>query len=226
MSCTSVWLKVASDALRNASDVVHIKTRVGTMPKRRNIAQLLVDAPHLVALGRQKCADAMKTLADLEDNTLSQKSFRNDYHEQFDTVKIEWKLQPGNLRWELADPSQLIQCAINASPKLQELYAEALRRHPVDATHPWDLILGFDEFTPGNKILAWNTRKVMCLYMNFTNLGAHALTQSATWFVPVCVRTSLCDQVEGGWSQMLAMFLKHLLLGPVGLSTAGCPVTQ
>ena len=64
----------------------------------------------------------------------------------------------------------------------------------------------------------------MCLYFNFVNLGAHALSQAATWFVPIAVRHEMCVAAEGGWSRMLAMFLRRLFLDATGFATAGLPL--
>ena len=75
----------------------------------------------------------------------SEYDFRQAYHEHFDIVKVTETLQPGDMEWELADPSLLCQLNVNASPMLQEAYAGALRRCPVDAEHPRVLIIGFDE---------------------------------------------------------------------------------
>ena len=129
------------------------------------------------------------------------------------------------LNWELADPSLLLQLTVDESPKLQEQYGAALRRHPCDAEHPWDLVLGFDVFIPGDKFNFANARKSMCAYFNFANLGALALSQGSTWLVPIAVRHEFCVEAQGGWSAMLALFLRRLFLSALGLATAGVPVT-
>ena len=166
----------------------------------------------------------VETLRSLGTDAPSRTALEDGYHLNFDSVKTVWTLQPGDLQWELAEPSQLAQLSVMVSPVLQEVYTKALRLHPCDAEHPWDLILGFDEFTPGDKTSSYNERKMMCAYFNFTNLGPHALSQGATWFVAAAVRTNFCKKVDGGWSAMLATFLRHLFLGPQGLSTAGLPL--
>ena len=122
------------------------------------------------------------------------------------------------MNWELADPSLLLQLTVDESPELQEQYGAALRRHPCDAQHPWDLVLGFDEFIPGDKFNFANARKAMCAYFNFANLGALALSQGSTWLVPIAVRHEFCVEAQGGWSAMLALFLRRLFLSTLGRS--------
>lgn len=108
---------------------------------------------------------AVKTMQDREGPSFhSEYDFRQAYHEHFDIVKVTETLQPGDMEWELADPSLLCQLTVNASPMLQEVYAGALRRCPVDAEHPWDLIIGFDEYAPGGLMCSYDGRKMMCLY--------------------------------------------------------------
>ena len=174
--------------------------------------------------GREHIVGVVKMLRAREGPSItSEKVYRRAYLEHFDMVKVTETLQPGDLRWELADPSLLCQLTVNESPMLQEVYAQALRRCPCDSDHPWDLIVGFDEYSPG-KLCSYNGRKMMCLYFNFVNLGAHALSQAATWFVPIAVRHEMCVAAEGGWSRMLAMFLRRLFLDATGFATAGLPL--
>ena len=130
----------------------------------------------------------------------------------------------GTVAWEFADPSLLIPLILSKSSKLQDKYDLALRDHPCSPQSPWNLIIGFDEFAPGDKLKAGNHKKTMDLYFNFVELGHAALSQAATWFVPIAVRTDTCKAVSGGWAYMLAVFLKRIMLGTSGFATAGIPV--
>ena len=129
------------------------------------------------------------------------------------------------ITWELGDPALLIQSTLEQSPRLQHVYGEALRESPCSPDRPWNVIIGFDEFTPGKPGPgADNPKKMMCLYFNFLNLGMRALSKTSTWFIPIAVRHDLVVAVDGGWSCMMALFLRRLFLAGSGLATAGVPV--
>jgi hypothetical protein len=99
-----------------------------------------------------------------------------------------------------------------------------VRRHPPSIEHPWSLIVGFDEFTPGNKLQCDNRRKTMVLSFTFKELGQMSLSKAMVWHTPVCIRTSCITQIEGEWSHMLSVYLQRQLLGPCGLATSGVPI--
>lgn len=64
----------------------------------------------------------------------------------------------------------------------------------------------------------------MVISCAFTNVGQAFLSDSAAWMTPAIVRSAKIHQVPGGWSRLLAVFLHHLLKGPLGISTVGVPV--
>ena len=100
-------------------------------------------------------------------------------------------------------------------------YVEAFERQPGlgSAQRPMHICIGYDEYSPGTQFNIDNSKKVMCLYMNFRELDCMA--DSCTWFTPLVVRARRADDVKGGWSAMLSWFLKHMLCGPHGLKTVG-----
>ena len=69
-----------------------------------------------------------------------------------------------------------------------------------------------------------NKRKNMCVMFNFLELGADILEIDATWFVPVVVRPKLFERLDGGWSALLKLFLRRMLLGPQSFSVGGVMV--
>ena len=81
--------------------------------------------------------------------------------------------------------------------------------------------MGFDEQTPGNKVNHNNKRKNMCVMFDFLELGPDVLEIDVTWFVPVVVRPHLFDKLDGGWSSLLRMLLRRMLLGPSSFTVAG-----
>jgi hypothetical protein len=130
-----------------------------------------------------------------------------------------------HIDWEFADPNRLLAEAVDHSPGLAAMISDAVRRSPPSMARPWSLIVGFDEFVPGNKLQADNRRKSMVLSFTFRELGPAAMSSALAWHTPVIVRTQIIGQVAGGWSHLLALYLKKQLLGPSGLATAGVPLT-
>ncbi len=124
--------------------------------------------------------------------------------------------------WELCEPCLLIQHTLAACPQMQEVYDAAFEEA---SGEPWDIIVAFDEFTPGNLHRPDNQRKSMTIGINFLNLGQEAVTSDLMWFIPVVVRSTKIQKVIGGFSYMLKLFLRRLLFGPCGLSTAGVLLT-
>lgn len=55
----------------------------------------------------------------------------------------------GSFHWELLDPNKLLARAVEQSPMLAALYADAMERCPPSPERPWHLVVGFDEFEPG-----------------------------------------------------------------------------
>ena len=160
----------------------------------------------------------------------SERQVRQNYHELWNHVRITEQLPAADgtsdeCTWELADVSRLITLVLENSPQLQDIYAAALEQHPGTIDRPWKLLVGFDEYAPGSQLKCDNKKKVMNVFLNFEQLGHHAISLASTWFTVISVQTSFIARVKGGWSYMLATFLRRVLLGPTGLSTAGLPLS-
>lgn len=56
----------------------------------------------------------------------------------------------GTIVWEFVDPTALLQRAVDTCPKLQALFAKAVHDRRPTMSQPWKIIIGFDEFTPGD----------------------------------------------------------------------------
>ena len=131
----------------------------------------------------------------------------------------------GTVEWHLCHPLRTLDLLLKESDVVQGWYLDALGRHPCAAGSPWRLLIGWDEFVPGNKLALESSRKTMCLSFTFAELGLD-LNVDTAWITPVMVRTSLINRVRGGWSRMLRELLHLLLLdGGSGLQAAGHPVT-
>ncbi len=155
---------------------------------------------------------------------------RLDQHmfERFEAVVVrdtyELEDEAGTFILESCDPGQLVQLVCAEVPSLAELYLRANRERPCTAATPWHVVVGFDEFTPGRPKSGQQSKKTMCLYFNFAELGFATLMEDATWMCPLVVSTEVESCVEGGWSRIFADFLERLFFGPTGFLTAGVPI--
>ena len=135
------------------------------------------------------------------------------------------KLRSGaSFNWELCNPNRLLAYMVETCPRLNEMFCQAARNHVCSADQPWSLVIGFDEFCPGNKLKVNNQRKAMVLSFNFIELGKETMWHENYWLTPACVRHNVISQVPGGWSHMFREYLQLHLIGPLGLSTAGVPL--
>ncbi len=67
--------------------------------------------------------------------------------------------------WTLLQPGRLMSELIAESPALQQHFWAAMQEHPPSARTPWRLVVGYDEFVPGNKL------KDLCHFVVMT--GGH-----------------------------------------------------
>ena len=59
---------------------------------------------------------------------------------------------------------------------------------------------------------------------NFIELGPDVLEVDASWFIPIVLRPKLIQNLDGGWSHVLKMFLRRMLVGPQSLTVSGVMV--
>ena len=130
----------------------------------------------------------------------------------------------GSFEWEFLSPTKLLAFRIQADADFQRMVAAAISSTPPSLGSPWSLVVGFDEFAPGNKLKIESKRKCMVLSFSFLELGQRALSQSAAWTVPVIVRASKMHECSGGWGRFLRDTLQELLFGNGGLATSGVAV--
>ena len=130
-----------------------------------------------------------------------------------------------NFEWELAHPGRLLSTMIESCPELERLFLSAAARHPCISSRRWKLIVGFDEYVPGNKLKLHNQRKCMVLSYTFLELGLDCLRQDTAWFTPVVLRLSVLENAVGGWGALFRRFLRLLLFGDIGFSTSGVAMT-
>jgi len=146
------------------------------------------------------------------------------YPTRFDDAKFVIKLPTddgGEFAWELVDPNPMFASVAAVNERWASLIKAAVAERPPTIDNKWSLILGYDEFSPGNTLKVDNRRKTMVLSFTFLELGQSAISSGEGWVTPVCVRPSNINKVTGGWPCMLKHYLHRQLFGPVGLLTSG-----
>ena len=126
--------------------------------------------------------------------------------------------------WEMAQPAQLLAYMVDASPGLQDVFGAAARRCPCDSEHLWDILLAFDEFTPGSKFKPKNRRKTMTVSFTIMQLGQNAISHECAWFTFLTLRSTVIADAQGGWSFLLAVLLRLMFCSPLSISKAGVPL--
>ena len=140
------------------------------------------------------------------------------------TIKLPSNDSDDTIDWTLAHPNWLLTKTVEQCPHFAQVLLETMQKHPPTKERPWGLIVGFDEFTPGDLMHGKQERKTMVLSYSFVELGRRYLSDVRFWLVPVCVRTSVISSVRGGWSCMLRKYLHLHLLGASGIYSVGCPM--
>jgi len=147
-----------------------------------------------------------------------------DTFDEFRLVLQMPLIEGGFFDWELLEPGRLMAETVHRCPLVRQAFTAAVAASPPSVRNPWHLVVGFDEFAPGNKLKVDNRRKAMVLSFTFRELGQAAMSDGSLWFTPVVVRSVNMNLVAGGWSAMLAAFLRRFLLGTAGLCSAGVPL--
>ena len=74
-------------------------------------------------------------------------------------------------KWDFLDPNLLIGRLISKHAALRQAYRAAWERKPSSRENPWNLVVGFDEYSPGNNLQINNKRKVMAINFTFLELA-------------------------------------------------------
>ena len=96
------------------------------------------------------------------------------------------QVEGGTKMWALYDPTLLVSHVLSSCPALAEIYRAKLAEKP----EPWQIVIGYDEHVPGDKLKIKNLRKSMVASFNFLELGEEHLARDCTWFIPVVLRSS------------------------------------
>ena len=114
-----------------------------------------------------------------QDEHISRQSMTNIRHERFNAVKDELDLKvadgEGRVRLPVANPNRLLEFTASECGGFRAVLEAAYAKHPCSRERPWNLLIGFDEYVPGDKLNVQNARKAMNLIFSFEELGASGL---------------------------------------------------
>ena len=188
---------------------------------------------HVIGMGhlaKKRLEDIFKALKGRpEILDMNRETITDETYERYNLVKTKITVDlcaGGTWDWPIIDLNLLMQLLFKMRSCLFDAFLDRLVSKPCTQKYPWHLLIGFDEFTPGNKLKGDNRRKCMVLSVSFIELGPELLSVDAMWFTCVVVRHLQIENVTGGWSRMLRDYLKTLLLGPQGTFTVGVPFNQ
>jgi len=99
---------------------------------------------------------------------------------------------------DVIDPGKLINEMVTTSPAVAAMYSEAARRSPPSPSTPWHLVLGFDEFIPGDKLRTDPTRKTMVISVTFREFGQASMSNELMWHTIATIRSNVLKQVHIG----------------------------
>jgi hypothetical protein len=158
-----------------------VKRRRGHVTDNAGLQSLL----HIGGLSNMGLCDLLKAIRKLPSLPEASRHQINEVHAaRFTTVR---HVEPMPLvdsdgetyAWELCEPNLMLASVLGECPRLAEVYLNALRTKPM----PWSLVLGWDEFAPGDKLKCNNRRKTMVLSYTFLELGQRVLCDDASWIV-------------------------------------------
>ena len=102
----------------------------------------------------------------------------------------------GEFVFETVHVPKMLSMLVESSPYIARTYEEAVQRHPPGVDTPWHLVVGFDEFIPGNKLSVEHNRKTMVVSCTFTELGQSAMSDELMWTTMCVIRSDVIKRVS------------------------------
>ena len=117
---------------------------------------------------------------------------------------------PNDFAWYVGSLPKIMAEHCKNHSEFRAMLAELYERQPCTPDKPWRLVLNFDEFVPGAVLSLDNARKAWGFYASVLDMGSSALQSLGAW-MPLCVlRTVICKQVQGGFSNACGNLLRRL----------------
>jgi hypothetical protein len=113
------------------------------------------------------------------DQNVGRKTLTKLRRERYDAVKdtlhVRAAVGEGEIAIPYANPNRLLEYTSSVSDGFRAILEAAFIKHPCSRERPWNLLVGFDEYTPGDKLNILNGRKAMNLIFSFVELGQSVL---------------------------------------------------
>ena len=104
-------------------------------------------------------------------NKMLTKIRRERYDAVKDTLHVKAAVGEGEITIPYANPNRLLEYTSSVSDGFRAILEAAFIKHPCSRERPWNLLVGFDEYVPGDKFKVNNSRKAMSLVFSFEELG-------------------------------------------------------
>ena len=130
-----------------------------------------------------------------EEDAVSWRQLQKTNRSRFEQVKHTITLPAedgGEVAISMAHPMRLLTLLLHENANFRTWFEESWRTRPSSTTQPWQLLVGWDEFVPGNKLALQNNRKTMVLNFAFLEMRRH-LSCDAAWVTPLAIRSSVAQ---------------------------------
>ena len=160
--------------------------------KRRRIGQ--DNLQELVCIRNVSLSAVQRVLNSISDgeDAVSWRQLQAAGRQRYEQVKHAITLPAedgGDVTIPMAHPMKLFSLLLAENATIRNWFEASWTASPSSPARPWQLLLGWDEFAPGNKLAIQNSRKTMVLSFAFLEMRQH-LGCDASWITPLVVRTS------------------------------------
>ncbi|CAK0822291.1 unnamed protein product, partial [Prorocentrum cordatum] len=150
-------------------------------------------------------------------------------HEEFASGFLDAPIQLNLLSGAASDVpvvnfAGFLQRCASESASFRNLLPATLREFPCPPAAPWDFILHFDEFVPGNVLRQDKKRKTLSFYGSFRSFGPDAVSSEDAWLPLAFVRHAVVDKVAGRIPGVVRQLLRRLFIGPDSASQRGARI--
>ena len=83
--------------------------------------------------------------------------------------------------WRLCHPARMLELLLAESEQLQLWFSEAWEQHPCTERTPWTLLIGWDEFVPGNKLASRPSRTTKDTCVASSPLWPCTISKETLW---------------------------------------------
>ena len=97
----------------------------------------------------------------------------------------------------MQNPLAMLYYNANNSIDFAAITQNALRAHPCDPSHKWNIVIYQDGVNPSDGLSKNQSRKSCVFYWSFLEFGMRALAHEEVWFTPIVVRQEIVNALEG-----------------------------